>query len=66
VLEVYGVKQCSYFPDNNSVVFTVQLYDQNRNLIPDPGWIGTPAAPGTNPNCNYGLNVTATQETLEY
>jgi hypothetical protein len=66
VLEVYGVQQCSYFPDNNSVVFTVQLYDQNRNLISDPGWIGTPAPAGTNPSCNYGLNVTATQETLEY
>lgn len=67
VLEVYGVKQCSDFPaNNNSTVFTVQLYDQNRNLISDPGWIGTPAGAGTDPNCNYGLNVTATQETLQY
>jgi hypothetical protein len=66
VLEVYGVRQCSDFPANNSVVFTVQLYDQSRNLISDPGWTGTPAGSGTSPWCNYGLNVTATQETLEY
>ncbi len=66
VLEVYGVKQCSDFPANGSVVFTVQLYDQNRNLISNPGWAGTPASPGTNPNCNYGLNVTPAQETLDY
>ncbi|MFZ0800391.1 MAG: hypothetical protein WAM98_21605 [Terriglobales bacterium] len=66
VLEVYGVKQCSDFPANESVVFTAQLYDQNRNVISDPGWTGTPAGAGTSPSCNYGLNVTATQETLEY
>jgi len=66
VLEVYGVRQCSDFPANGSVVFTVQLYDQNRNVISNPGWSGTPAGVGTSPNCNYGLNVTATQETLEY
>jgi hypothetical protein len=66
VLEVYGVRQCSDFPVNSTVVFTVQLYDQNRNVISNPGWIGTPAGAGTNPNCNYGLNVTATEETLEY
>lgn len=67
VLEVYGVTQCSDYPaNNNSTVFTVQLYDQNRKLIPDPGWAGTPAAQGIDPDCNYGLNVTATEETLEY
>lgn len=66
VLEVYGVRQCSDFPANDSVVFAVQLYDQNRNVISNPGWTGTPAGAGTSPNCNYGLNVTATQETLEY
>lgn len=66
VAEIYGVKQCSDFPASGSTTFTVQLYDQNRVLISDPGWIGTPAAAGTTPDCNYGLNVTATQETLEY
>jgi len=66
VAEVYGVIQCSDWPANNGLVFTVQVYDQNRKVISDPGWTGTPAAGGTDPNCNYGLNVTDTQETLEY
>ncbi|MGA9417194.1 MAG: hypothetical protein WBV60_21075, partial [Terriglobales bacterium] len=66
VAEVYGVQQCSDWPANNSLVFTVQVYDQNREVISDPGWIGTPAPGGTNPNCNYGLIVTDTQGTLEY
>jgi hypothetical protein len=66
VLEVYGIGQCSDFPANTSVEFTVQLYDQNRQLISSPGWIADPAAAGTSPDCNYGLNVTATQETVEY
>ena len=66
VLEVYGVSQCSDFPADNSLTFTVRMYDQNRNLIPDPGWIGTPAGSGISPQCNYGLNVTPTQETLQY
>jgi len=66
VLEVYRVQQCSDFPANNSIVFTVQLYDQNRNLIANPGWTGTPAGSGTSPWCNYDLSVTSTQETLEY
>ncbi len=66
VLEVYGIQQCSDFPANNSVAFTVQLYERNGALISDPGWIGTPAAGDTDPYCNYGLGVTATEETLEY
>jgi hypothetical protein len=67
VAEVYGVKQCSDWPANTtSTLFTVQLYDQNREAISDPGWTGSPANGDTNPSCNYGLNVTDTQETLEY
>lgn len=66
VVEVYGVRQCSDFPANAGVVFTVQLYDRNGALISDPGWMGTPADAGTTPYCNYGLNVTATEETVDY
>ncbi|HLB92878.1 MAG TPA: hypothetical protein VJK27_11085 [Terriglobales bacterium] len=66
VSEDYGVKQCGDFPADSSVVFTVQLYDQNLNQISNPGWVGTPATEGTSPECNYGLNVTATEETLDY
>jgi hypothetical protein len=66
VAEVYSVRQCSDFPANTSLTLTVQLYDQNGVMISDPGWVGRPAAAGLTPACNYGLNVTATQETLEY
>ena len=66
VAEVYNVQQCSDWPANDGLVFTVQVYDENRKLIADPGWIGSPAPGGTDPSCNYGLNVTDTQSTLEY
>lgn len=66
VLEVYGVKQCIDFPPNSSLSMSVQLYDQNGQLIGDPGWTAVPADPGTDPSCPYGLIVTPTEETLEY
>lgn len=66
VAEVYGVRQCSDFPGNSSLTLTVQLYDQNGALISDPAWAETPAATGISPACNYGLNTTATEETVEY
>ncbi len=66
VLEVYGVKQCNDFPANNSLSMSVQLYDQNGQLIADPGWTAVPADPGTDPSCPYGLVVTPNEETLEY
>ncbi len=66
VLEAYGVQECSDLPPSSSMVLTVQLYDQNGNLIADPGWTGVPAPPGTTPDCGYGLGITPTQETLEY
>ena len=66
VAEVYGVRQCSDYPANTSLVFKVHLYDQNRKVIANPGWVGSPAGSGISPKCNYGLNVTATKETLDY
>jgi hypothetical protein len=66
VLEVYGVKQCIDFPSNDSLTMSVQLYDQNRQLIADPAWTAVPADPGTDPSCAYGLVVTPTEETLQY
>jgi hypothetical protein len=66
VLEVYGVKQCIDFPPNNSLSMSVKLYDQNRQLIADPGWYPVPADPGTDPSCPYGLVVTPSEETLQY
>jgi hypothetical protein len=66
VLEVYGVRQCSDFADNSSTTLTVQLYDSNFEPIADPGWTANPAGAGVTPQCNYGLDVTDTVETLEY
>ena len=66
VAEVYGVRECGDFPANHGVVFTVQLYDQNRQLIADPGWFPHAADPDTDPSCSYGLDITPTVETVSY
>jgi hypothetical protein len=66
VAEVYGVVQCSDYPPNNGLVFTVKLFDQNRKLIKSPPWTPYYAGSGTTPWCNYGLNFTPKQETVEY
>ena len=66
VLEAYGIRQCSDLPANTNLSFTVKLYDQNHNLIPSPAWVPSYADPGTDPSCNYGVDITPTQETLWY
>jgi hypothetical protein len=66
VLEVYGIKQCIDFPPDSSLTMSVQLYDQNRQLIADPGWSAVPADPGTDPSCPYGVVVTPSDATLQY
>jgi hypothetical protein len=66
VAEVYGVRQCSDYPADTSLTFSVQLYDNNGVLLSDPGWIASPAAGNVSPQCNYGLNFTDTEQTLEY
>lgn len=66
VLEVYGVVRCADYPENNHVTFSVQLYDQNLDLIASPAWTTGPAGTGTTPYCGFSLNSTATKETIEY
>lgn len=66
VLEVYNVVQCSDYPANLELPFTVRLYDQNLKLIANPGWIGNPAPSGTKPKCDYGVKATRTTETIKY
>ena len=66
VTEDYGVVQCSDFPTNTGLTFTVHLFDQNRTRIADPGWQGTKAPPGTQPKCKYGVKVTKVKETVKY
>ena len=65
VAEVYSVIQCANYPNNNGVTFNVRLYDQNLALIASPAWTKN-AATGVTPNCGFGLNSTATQETVRY
>ena len=66
VSEDYGVVQCSDFPPDSGLTFTVHLYDQNQDRIANPGWQGASAPPGTKPQCKYGVKVTKTKETVEY
>jgi hypothetical protein len=66
VTEDYSVSSCDDFPANTSVTFLVKLFDQNRKLISNPGWVGSPAGSGVQPQCNYGLKVTQRYETVEY
>jgi len=66
VSEDYGVIQCGDFPANSGLTFTVHLYDQNGNVIANPGWQGTQWIQNPNPTCNYGTKITTTKETVEY
>jgi hypothetical protein len=65
-LEVYNVAQCSDYPPNGPIIFNASLYDDNFNLISNPGWSITNYSSGLTPQCNYGGQVSGTQVTLEY
>jgi hypothetical protein len=66
VLEVYNVVQCTDYPPNGSLTyFNVALYDDNFNLISNPGWLQTVDIADT-PQCEYGVPIAATQVTLDY
>jgi len=65
VMEVYGVVQCTDYPANTGVTFTVHLYDQNVALISNPGWTKTQIS-GISPSCGFSLTSTATKETVGY
>ena len=65
VSEDYGVTQCSDFPNNSGLTFTVQLYDQKGNLISNPNWQGVQVTNGP-PTCKYGWKITKTKETVKY
>jgi len=66
VSEDYGLVQCSDFPDNSGLTFTVHLYDQNGKVITNPGWQPTQWISNPNPACKYGTKITNTKETIEY
>ena len=66
VSEDYNLVQCSDFPNDSKLTFTVRLYDQNFRVITNPNWQGTQWIPNPNPKCSYGTIETKTQETVEY
>jgi hypothetical protein len=66
-LEVYDVVQCPDYPPNNSLIFSdVALYDDNFDLISNPGWSIANYTSGLTPQCNYGGQTAAAQVTLDY
>jgi uncharacterized repeat protein (TIGR02543 family) len=54
VLEVYSVVRCSDYPPNNYITFNPTLYDNDFNLINNPGWGLNDWSAGLSPQCNYG------------
>ena len=66
VSEDYGVVQCSDFPDNSGLTFTVHLYNRNWKVITNPSWHATQWIKNPDPKCKYGTKMTKTKETVEY
>ncbi len=54
-LEVYNVTGCDQYPDNTGVGFTVQLYNQDGNLIKSPAWTGQ--VNGGSPPCSFNVTT---------
>lgn len=65
-LEVYNVSQCSNYPSSTSEPLTqVSLYDNNFTKITSPAWSNFVFG-GLSPTCNYNVQSTASQVTLNY
>jgi hypothetical protein len=62
-LEVYGVNNCDEYPDSTGDTFTVQLYNNEGELIKHPGWTGHVAS-GITPQCDFNVTTSATKERL--
>jgi len=67
VLEAYGIVQCSDYPPNAALTYTdIALYDYNFDLISNPAWSANYWAKTQTPQCNYNVQMAATQVTLNY
>ncbi len=65
-LEVYNVSQCSNYPASTSLSLTnVRLYDYKFQQITSPAWSSF-VFPNLTPTCNYSVQPTAPQVTLNY
>ncbi len=66
-LEVYNIAACTDYPKSGQISFSsVGLYDDNFDLISNPGWTIASWATHLTPQCNYGGQVAATKVTLDY
>ena len=66
VLEVYNIVQCSDYPPNQYINFSPTLYDNDFNVIKNPGWSLTQWVGGQGPQCGYGGYMSSNQVTLDY
>ena len=65
VAEPYGVVECTDFPANSELTFTVLVYDEHGDVI-IPDWRGDIWISNPNPRCNYGTTITGIRETVKY
>jgi len=65
VAEPYGVVECTDFPDNSGLTFTVHVYDENGDVT-IPGWQGDRWIRNPNPRCSYGTTFTNNRATVKY
>lgn len=66
VLEVYNVAQCSDYPPPDALTFNVTLYDNNFQVISNPGWFIHNWSTGLTPQCNYGGQTAPAEVTLTF
>ena len=65
-LEVYSIVQCSDYPPNQYINFSPTLYNDNFNVIQNPGWALNSWAGGSSPQCGYGGQISSDDVTLYY
>jgi hypothetical protein len=65
VLEVYNVSTCGEYPGGPITFRNIEVYDRDNTRVASPPWQGSDTS-GINPQCNYGLNTTATSATISY
>jgi hypothetical protein len=65
VLEVYNVSTCGEYPGGPITFHDIEVYDRDNNRVANPPWQGGDTSK-VDPQCNYGLNTTATSATISY
>ena len=56
VLEAYGVLRCTDYPNTANINFTTTVYDDNFNVISNPGWYAE-LDNSNRPSCNYNQTI---------